>query len=238
MGSTRLPGKVLAPLAGRPSLVRIVERLRTVEGLDGTVVLTSVLERDAPIAELCAAEGIDVFRGDESDVLDRYQHAAQALGPQRIVRITGDCPLVDPEVVRDVIGLTAQPGCEYASVATGALPPESGYRRFPDGLDAEVFTASALMAAWTEADDPFEREHVTPFLWRRPARFGARVLECDVDLGDERWTVDHPADLELARRLYERLGQRPFGFRDVLAALDADPELRELNVAHRVAVGG
>jgi len=238
MGSTRLPGKVLAPLAGRPVLARIVERLNTVAGLDGAVVLTSTLTRDDPIAAFCDAAGVALFRGDEADVLDRYQQAALALEPDRIVRITADCPLVDPEVVGAVLALANEPGggdCRYASVATGALPRSAGYRRFPDGLDAEAFTAAALAEAWGEATDPFEREHVTPFLWRRPERFGARVLQAEEDLGDERWTVDHQADLDLVGHVYERLGDRPFGYLDVVAALDADPGLRALNARHRVA---
>lgn len=236
MGSSRLPGKVLAPLAGRPVLGRIVDRLGAVEELDGVVVLTSTLRRDDPIAELCRDEGIAVFRGDETDVLDRYEQAARTLGPDWIVRVTADCPLVDPEVVAEVIALgRAESACRYASVATGAVPLSAGYRRFPDGLDVEAFTAQALAEAWAEADDPFEREHVTPFLWRRPQRFGARVLQADEDLGSERWTVDHPADLDLVARIYEAIGDRPFGYRDVIGALDADPALRALNVRHRAA---
>jgi len=238
MGSTRLPGKVLAPLAGRPVLARIIERLNAVEGLDGAVVLTSTLTRDDPIAAFCDAARVALFRGDEADVLDRYQQAALALAPERIVRITADCPLVDPEVVGAVLALAdAEHGggdCRYASVATGALPRSAGLRRFPDGLDVEAFTATALGEAWAEAAEPFEREHVTPFLWRRPERFGARVLEADEDFGDERWTVDHQADLDLVGQIYERLGNRPFGYRDVVAALDAEPELRALNARHRV----
>jgi spore coat polysaccharide biosynthesis protein SpsF (cytidylyltransferase family) len=233
MGSTRLPGKVLAPLAGRPSLLRIVARLSRVRTLDGVAVLTSVAAADDEIAALCAGEGLTCIRGDEHDVLARFRQGAQQLRPQRVVRVTADCPLVDPEVVADLLALHAsRPELAYASVATGAIGAESGLRRFPDGLDAEVFTAEVLEAAWRDATDPFEREHVTPHLWRAPERFPAAVLECERDLGDERWTVDHPADLELVRAVYERL-REPFGWREVLALLDGDPALRHLNAAHR-----
>jgi spore coat polysaccharide biosynthesis protein SpsF len=239
MGSTRLPGKVLAPLAGRPALARIVERLRAARGVDEVVVLTSRSPRDEAIVELCAARGIRCLRGSEHDVLDRFQQASQALDAQRIVRVTADCPLIDPEVVGRLLALAAaQPEDAYASVATGAIGADAGYRRYPDGLDAETFTARMLATAWREASDPYDREHVTPFIWRHPERFPVVVLEADEDLGEERWTIDHPADLELVRAVYEGLPEgasRPAGFREVLAVLARDPRLRALNAAHRVA---
>ncbi len=234
MGSTRLPGKVLAPLAGRPSLLRIVDRLSRVDALDGVAVLTSHAPADDEIAALCDREGLACVRGDEHDVLARFRQAAVQLGPDRVVRVTADCPLVDPEVVADLLALHAsRPELVYASVATGAIGASSGLRRFPDGLDAEVFAASALEVAWREASDPYEREHVTPHIWRAPERFPAAVLECERDLGDERWTVDHPADLELVRAFYQRLTE-PFGWREVMALLEHDPRLRALNIKHRV----
>jgi spore coat polysaccharide biosynthesis protein SpsF len=226
MGSTRLPGKVLEPLAGRPALACIVERLRTVPAGDEAIV------------ELCRARHIRCLRGSLRDVLDRFQRGAEALRAERIVRVTADCPLIDPEVVGRLLELAAvRPRAAYASVATGAIGVEAGYHRYPDGLDAETFTAQALAEAWREAADPYEREHVTPFIWRRPERFGVVVLEAEQDLGAERWTVDYPADLKLIRALYERLDDgrsRPFGFRDVLAVLEGEPELRALNATHRV----
>ncbi len=238
MGSTRLPGKVLEDLAGHPLLVRIVERLRMVSALEDVVVLTSRLAGDEAIVELCRARGIRCLRGSERDVLDRFHRGAEALQAERIVRITADCPLIDPEVVGRLLELAAsRRDAAYASVATGAIGADDGYRRYPDGLDAETFTAQALADAWREASDPYEREHVTPFISQRPERFGVVLLEAERDLGDERWTVDYPADLRLVRALYERLDDgrsRPFGFRDVLAVLEREPELRALNATHRV----
>jgi len=242
MGSTRLPGKVLEPLAGRPALARIVERLHAAPGVDEVAVLTSELARDEAIAALCRAEGIRCVRGSEFDVLDRFHQASRELvcaRSERIVRVTADCPLVDPEVVGRLLDLAgSQPGEAYASVATGAIGRQAGYRRYPDGLDAETFTVGMLDTAWGEATDPYEREHVTPFIWRHPERFGVAVLEADRDMGEERWTIDHPADLELVRALYDRLHDdhgRPFGFREVLAVLEREPRLRLLNAMHRVA---
>ncbi len=238
MGSTRLPGKVLEPLADRPALARIVERLRSVPALEEVAVLTSDLAGDERIVELCRAGGIRCFRGSEHDVLDRFQRAAEALGARRLVRVTADCPLIDPEVVGRLLELAAaQPEDAYASVATGAVGAERGWRRYPDGLDAETFSADTLAATWREARDPYEREHVTPFIWRRPERFRVVVLEAEEDLGEERWTIDYPADLELVRAIYERLDDgsgRVFGLRDVLALLEREPQLRARNAAHRV----
>jgi spore coat polysaccharide biosynthesis protein SpsF len=236
MGSTRLPGKVLEPLAGEPAIVRIVERVRATKSIDEVAVVTSDQARDDVLAEVCQAVGIACVRGSETDVLDRYHQAAVSLDAERIVRVTADCPLIDPDVLDDLLDLAdARSDTVYASVVTGAIPSTSGYRRYPDGLDAETFTADVLETAWQEADAPFEREHVTPFVWQRPDRFPAAVLEAEADLGSERWTVDYPADLEFVRIVYDRLyvPGRPFGYRDVLALLDADPSLRELNSAHR-----
>lgn len=235
MGSSRLPGKVLEPIEGRPLLVRIAERLSKVRGLQATVILTSRLPGDEPIADLCRQTGLACIRGDQDDVLDRFQLAARELAPTRVVRITADCPLLDPDVISELLTLhDSRPDLVYASVATGAIGADAGYRRFPDGLDAEVLSAASLAQAWNEARDPFEREHVTPFIWRHPERFSSAVLECEVDLGDERWTVDFPDDLAFVRAVYSRLGQQPSGWREVLELLQREPELRRLNQRHRV----
>jgi len=236
MGSSRLPGKVLEPLAGRPAIVQIVDRVRAAANIDEVAVVTSHEARDDVLAAVCEQAGITCLRGHETDVLDRYHQAAVSLGADRLVRVTADCPLIDPEVVDGLLELARErPDAAYVAVATGAVPRAAGYRRYPDGLDAETFTATTLATAWEEAAAPFEREHVTPFLWQRPDRFPSAVLEADTDLGSERWTVDYPADLEFVRTVYDRLHERGplFGYRDVLAVLDADPGLRALNSTHR-----
>jgi spore coat polysaccharide biosynthesis protein SpsF len=237
-GSTRLPGKALEPLAGRSALLRVVDRLRVVRGIDAVAVLTSTSAGDSAIVDLCDAEGIICLRGSEDDVLDRFHMAAQELGPGCIVRVTADCPLIDANVVERLIRLASAHGDPvYASVATGAIGPERGLRRFPDGLDAEAFSAEALEIAWREATGRFEREHVTPFLWSHPERFPPLVLEADEDLGEERWTLDYPADLEFIKAIYSKLDRpgTPFGYRKVLELLKHEPELRMLNEAHRPA---
>jgi spore coat polysaccharide biosynthesis protein SpsF len=232
--STRLPGKVLEPLAGKSVLEWIVDRLATVPELEGTVVVVPDTAKDEPLRRLCAGRGIPCVAGSEHDVLDRF-HAALAVHPaRRILRITADCPLVDAGVVSRLLALHAEAGADHAAVVTGALPPAPGLRRFPDGLDAEVLTSESLETAWAEAEDPYEREHVTPFVWRRPERFRLVRLEAEEDLGDERWTIDHPEDLAFVRAVYERLAPSgTFDYRDVLALLDREPSLRRLNAALR-----
>jgi spore coat polysaccharide biosynthesis protein SpsF (cytidylyltransferase family) len=224
MGSTRLPGKVLAPLAGTPLLALVIERTAAAPGLDAIAVATSDLARDDVVAAVAEEAGVDVVRGSEQDVLDRFHGGAERLGADVLVRITADCPLVDPELIGRVIDLRARNRLDYAAIPTGGLP---GIRCFPDGLDCEVFTATALAIAWREATDPYDREHVSPLI-KRDARFARAYLEADTDLAAERWTVDHPEDLEFVRAVVDRLG-RACGYRGILALLEREPELRALN---------
>jgi spore coat polysaccharide biosynthesis protein SpsF (cytidylyltransferase family) len=235
MGSTRLPGKVLADVAGTPALTRIVERVQSTAGLDGVAILTSDRAIDDPIRELARGIGVPVVSGSESDVLDRFHRGALELGADLIVRVTADCPLIDAGALGGALALYhATPGVGHVAVASGALAPRPGLRRFPDGLDGEVFSAATLAEAWSEAEDPYEREHVTPFVWRRPERYGLELFEAPEDWGDERWTIDHPADLEFVRAVYERLApDGDFGVREVLDLLEREPELRAINARER-----
>ncbi len=237
MGSTRLPGKSLAPLHGRPALEWIVERMARAPGVDAVAVLTSDAPGDEPLRALCERLGVACVAGSELDVLRRFADGVRQLEPDAVVRITADCPLVDPLVVGELVALYRERGdLDHCAVATGAMAPAPGLKRYPDGLDAEVVRATALLRADAAATDSFEREHVTPHIWRRPEQFALAVLQAPQDWGDERWTVDHPADLEFVRGVYERLGERSdFGVADVLAVLDRDPSLRALNARERAA---
>lgn len=207
-GSVRLPGKVLADLGGRPLLAFMLRRLRELD-VDDVVVATSDRPADDAVAELARAEGAAVVRGPEEDVLARFALALDAHPADALVRLTADCPLVDPEVVEEAVGLWDESGADYVS--------NTLVRTFPDGLDVEVVAAAALRAAAAEATDPVEREHVTPFVYRRPDRFRLRSLRHDEPLGDLRWTVDTDGDLAYVRGLVERLGGDDFGWQDVLA---------------------
>jgi spore coat polysaccharide biosynthesis protein SpsF (cytidylyltransferase family) len=227
MGSTRLPGKVLAPLAGTTLLDLMIERLVPTPGLDAIAVATSDLARDDAVAAVAEAAGIGVVRGSEQDVLDRFHRGARQLGADIVVRITADCPLVDPELIGRLIAFREREGLDYAAIPTSPVPDEAGIRRFPDGLDGELFTAAALEIAWTEATSAFEREHVSPFI-KESSRFTRGFMESDVDLAHERWTVDYAQDLDFVRAVVDRLG-RDCGYRDILALLEREPELRELN---------
>jgi spore coat polysaccharide biosynthesis protein SpsF len=222
-GSSRLPGKVLADLAGQPLLARVLARARAIPGADIVVLATTTGRGDDAVADLGAALGVDVFRGSEDDVLDRYYQAARRFEGDPVVRVTADCPFLDPAVSGLVLAEFRRGGADYVS----NFEP----RRYPDGLDTEVFSFAALERAWREARLPSEREHVTPYIWKHPERFRLRAVAPDEDHSDLRWTVDEPRDLEFARAVYARLGQAgpSFGMAEVLALLAREPELSGIN---------
>jgi len=223
MASTRLPGKVLLPLGDKPVLFRVVERLRFVPGLADVVVATTDSPADEPIRAFCRSEGISCLWGSEDDVLDRYYSAARDLGADPIVRVTADCPFVDPAIVRRALDIFEAGGGNIVYVGFD--------RRFPDGLDVEVVAFDALEIAWREAKLPSEREHVTPFIWKQPKRFPQDRVSSDSDLSAERWTVDRPEDYELAQAVHAALYRpgHPFGMAEILGLLDVHPGLRHLN---------
>jgi spore coat polysaccharide biosynthesis protein SpsF (cytidylyltransferase family) len=221
VGSSRLPGKVLADLAGKPMLLRVVERVGRARSIARVVVATSRAAGDDAIAALCAGAGVSCSRGSEEDVLSRYADAARAFGADPVVRITADCPLIDPGIVDRVVGAYAAGGVDYAS----NIDPPS----FPDGLDVEVFSAAALAKADGEARLRSEREHVTLYIRNHPESFRKRNVDSGRDLSSRRWTVDEPADLAVARAIYERLGSQAFGMDEVLRLLEDEPEIARGN---------
>jgi spore coat polysaccharide biosynthesis protein SpsF len=222
MGSTRLPGKVLKEIDGETMLARVVSRLRRATLLDEIVVATTDGAADDAIVAECRRRSIAVFRGDERDVLDRYFRAAQLTKADVVVRITADCPLIDPEVVDKTIQafLDGQP--DYAS--------NTIVRTYPRGLDTEVMSIRALERAWSLAHQPHEREHVTPYIYEHPAEFKIVPVTAEGDYSHHRWTVDTTDDLEFVRAIYHHL-QSNVEFRgpDVLALLESEPELLEIN---------
>lgn len=231
MNSTRLPGKVLRPILGRPMLWHVVNRAKYVAGIERVVVATSDQAGDEPIRSFCEANQIECFAGSESDVLDRFYRAACEFKGDPIIRITADCPFVDPVLVGRLLEIYRRGSYDHVGVATGAgaLFLDSG--RFPDGLDAECFSFNALCRAWREAEEASDREHVTPYLWRAPKRFRVGTLTSERDYSHLRWTVDNEADFELVVQVYEALfcEDKPFGMKDILALLEAHPDLNSIN---------
>ncbi len=216
MNSPRLPGKVLKPLAGRPMLEIFLRRLSNAR-LDAVIVATTDSAGDDPIVALATKLGYAVTRGSELDVLDRFTQCARSHSVDRIVRVTSDCPAIDAALVNDLLLVDAD------------LVVNNTPRTYPHGMDAEVFTRSALESAWRDAREPHHREHVTPFLREHPDRFRLVNRPCpDGRYGDLRVTVDWPEDLELLQRLFDELGTE-FGWRDVVAGFERHPEWAEVN---------
>ncbi|MEZ0395246.1 MAG: glycosyltransferase family protein [Anaerolineales bacterium] len=251
MGASRLPGKPLLDLGGQPMLQRVLNRARRARQLDGLIVATTTQAEDAAIADFCRAADLPVYRGSLHDVLDRFYQAALLQQAEVIVRITADCPLIDPALIDAAIGLVTEGWpANTADFAATRLPPP-WRRTYPIGLDVEVCTFAALERAWKEADQPYQREHVLPYLYEgvvldqspvargvSSRRFRIAQLNHDPDYGALRWTVDTPADLELLRQIFARFGGRDdFSWQEVLALFERDPALAEINagVAHKTA---
>ena len=223
MGSTRLPGKVMFHLNGKPVLQWTVDAIKAADGIDEVVVATSSLPQDDVIAQYCAMNRINCFRGSESDVLDRFYHCAIGYAADVILRLTCDCPFLDHHVITEVVRLRALKGADYAS---NIDPPT-----YPDGLDVECFTFTALSAAWREATRPSDRDCVPQFIVRNRHRFPAVNLTCPLPgLAGERWVLDTQADLNFCANLAVKLKPLP-SYLDILRVLDIYPELRELNKA-------
>ncbi len=221
MGSTRLPGKVLKSIAGRSMLARVCRRVCRAAMIDEVVVATTTEPADQAIADECNRLGVACFRGSENDVLDRYRHAAKRHGADAVVRITADCPLIDPDVVDRVVRCFLATRPDYAS--------NTLKRTWPCGLDTEVLSTEALDRAHREATEPYERVHVTPYLYRHGERFRLLPVTCREDLGELRWTVDSAEDLQFVRAIYHRLDGDAFSWREVLHMLAAEPGIAQLN---------
>lgn len=221
--STRFPGKVLKPILGKAMLALEVERVRACQTIDRVVIVTSVLPEDHQIMELGKHIGVDVFCGSLENVLDRFYQAAMKFKPDHIVRLTGDCPLIDARVVDDMVRLYLEKKCDYG---TNCMPPT-----YPDGLDAEIFSFKVLQEAWREASLPSHLEHISLFFEEQPQRFKIENLACSRDLSALRWTVDEPEDFEFVRAVFENLyRENPlFSMDDVLDLMQRKPELALLN---------
>ena len=225
MTSIRFPGKVLHKVLGKPMLSIQLERIRQVSQIEMVVLATTDNTSDDPIEKFASMESVAIFRGSENDVLGRFHGAADVFNADVIVRLTGDCPLIDPDIIDHVVKIfrDRRGVCNFV---TNAIP-----RSYPAGLDVECFSRSALEIANAEATECYDREHVTPYFYKHPDRFKALSVVCDKDLSKERWTLDEPSDFELIKKIIEGLYKQNPRFRmdDILTFLDLHPELRDLN---------
>ncbi len=221
--SSRLPGKVLLPILGRPMILLQIERLKRAKRLDALVLATSTDPSDDALAAVAADSGIAVHRGSLNDVLERFVSAATRLKPQWVVRLTGDCPLADPQLIDRLVSETIAANADYGSTA---LTPT-----FPDGLDAEITRFDVLTAISSEPRTQDERDHVTLAIHRNPQRFRLHSITGSPDLSSLRWTVDEPRDLAFVTAVYEALypANPAFGTQDILRLLNERPGLTRMN---------
>ena len=223
MGSSRLPGKVLLQAAGKSLLEIQISRLQNVRLAEEICIATTRDKHDDVIERFCREKNVPCYRGPEEDVLSRYYEAALFMNAGEVTRITADCPLIDYEIVDRVIQARRDGGADYAS--------NTLKRTFPRGLDAENFSFSSLETAWKEAKTPWEREHVTPFLYSRPERFSLKSIENDRDESAFRWTVDTPEDFRLVSLILQAFSERLpyFSRQDVLRLLTEHPVWSAIN---------
>jgi spore coat polysaccharide biosynthesis protein SpsF (cytidylyltransferase family) len=223
MKSSRLPGKVMREIEGRPMLWHVVKRLKKARLVGRIIIATSNREIDTPILKLGRALRLDCYAGSEQDVLDRYYRAATNFGADIIVRITADCALIDPHIVDDVIRRYMQGDCDYVANTLKWT--------YPDGVDVEVFSYAVLEKAWREARWASEREHVTPYIRKNPDKFRLVNIESGTDLSRFRWSVDREEDLEFVRQVFRHLYQEGqiFYMEDVLKLIEKYPQLADIN---------
>jgi spore coat polysaccharide biosynthesis protein SpsF len=222
MGSTRLPGKVMLPLGGKPMIERIVSRVRRCRTLSEIIVATTVEPGDDVIAQWCEKAECAYSRGSQDDVLDRYYQAARPQAPDAVLRITAYCPLIDAGVIDDLVALYREKRPDYA---TNFLP----LRTYPRGLDAEVVSFQTLEQIWKEDTNPKWREHVTYYIEQHIERYRIACLSQERDLSSYRWTVDTPEDFAFAKAIYDRFPGDDFTWKDVLALIEREPALAEIN---------
>jgi len=222
-GSMRLPRKVLRTVLGKSMLEHLIIRLRRTKMVDNIIIATTESKEDTAIVEIAGNLGIKSYQGSADDVLDRFYQVARKFGLRHIVRITADCPLMDPSVVDKGIEYYFSSGADYCSNVLE--------RTFPDGEDVEVFSFNALEQAWREAGLSFEREHVTPYIRKHPEQFKLTNFKNNVNISDKRWTLDREEDFIFIKKVYEGLYPKNpcFGMEDILSFLKENPGLEEIN---------
>jgi len=241
MSSSRLPGKILADIVGQPMLQRVFIRTSRAATVNETIFATTTDSSDDPVEEYCDFSGISFTRGSLYDVLDRYYQTAKQAKADVVVRITADCPVIDPVLIDDVVNTLIDGKYDFVC---NRLPPP-WHRTYPIGLDTEACTFEVLAKAWKEATEPQHREHAMPYFYEgveltcqsrtletgiSPRGFNVALLHHATDCGDYRWTVDTPEDLEFIRQVYSRFdGRDDFSWKDVLDLVHNEPQLMEIN---------
>ena len=246
MSSSRLAGKILADIAGQPMLQRVFVRTSRSATVSQTVFATTTDASDDPVAEYCDFSGIPFTRGSLYDVLDRYYQTAKSAQADVVVRITADCPVIDPELIDNVVNTLLETGDSRFDFVCNRLPPPY-HRTYPIGLDIEACTFKALEQAWKKAKEPQHREHVMPYLYEgvelitdnrslqtgtSPRGYNIALLHHTTDFGDYRWTVDTPEDLEFMRQVYAHFnGRDDFSWKEVLDLVHDNPKLMKINAS-------
>lgn len=230
MASVRLPGKVMAEIEGKPVVWHIVNRLRCSKVIDNVIVATSVNESDEPIRSFVRENDMPSYAGSERDLVDRFYQASKIFGIDVIVRITADCPLVDPQVVDKVISVYMENTVRYDYVSN--CRPQATY---PQGFEVEVFGVTLLQKLWHEIEDPFRREWFTTVVFENPREFKLHCVKNEVDLSGVRLTLDYPEDLEVVRFVYHSLynGKNCFYLADILSLLEKSPRVLDINKKYR-----
>ena len=221
VGSTRLPGKVLLPLAGKPVILHVYERIKQCTNIGKIIVATSIRNRDNDIANLFADLTLTVFRGSEEDPLDRFFDAATRYRLQHIVRVMADCPVVDPDVVDQVISYYLEGGYDFCYLGG----------EFPTGLDVTVFSYDTLKKTWQNTENMSDRQHIIPYMLQRRDLFRIGCVEIFEGLYHHRWVLDHESDYRLMTEIYNELYEpdKTFVTEDILHLLDRRPEITQLN---------
>lgn len=225
IGSTRLPGKVMKDLLGKTVLAHDIERVKQAKMVDNIIIATTVAEADDGIVAEALKCGVKVFRGSEADVLSRYYLAATENGADIVVRITSDCPLIDPKVMDNMVVSFKEGNYDIITNAGS----DSSQRTYPRGLDTEVFSYEALQKAHNNAKETYQREHVTPYIYENAQQIF--YYKNDVDYSQHRWTLDTEEDWQLIQKLYEHLyhGKHDFYLSDILTVMEQNPELFKIN---------
>ncbi len=228
MDSTRLPGKILMPLAGKPLLLRQYERVTAAKLIDKIIIATTTEEIDNSIVDLCKDNNMSYYRGNSTDLLDRHYKAALTYSADAVVKIPADCPLIDPGVIDKVLKYYIDNYKNFDFVSN--LHPAS----YPDGNDVELMTMNALTDAWQNAKKKLEREHTTPYFWENPKKYriGNVLWETGKDYSmSHRFTIDYPEDYEFVKRIYDELflDENIFSLDDILGLLEKNPDIRNIN---------